>query len=140
MTEEQKEEIFKQEEIAKEITKDLDFAINSDEKGQEFEEMKGILSKKGKLGKYKERYFCVVGNSLCFYESSKLNKKEGEFEFSKIKSISIRDSKTKKNKGKKFEISLDKGQVVLKAKSESEAQKWVSYLNYTLQMYQINKI
>lgn len=140
LTEEQKEEIIKQEEISREITNEIDYAINSNDKGGDFEEIKGILSKKNKLGKWKEWYFCIVSGNLCYYESEKLNKKEGDVEIGKIKSVGVIASKKKKNKGKKFSINHDKGHLVLKAKNEEESQKWVSYLNYVIQMNQINNI
>jgi len=49
-------------------------------------------------------------------------------------------SKKKKNKGKKFMINLEKNQLKLKAKNSEESQKLFGYLNYVVQMYQINNI
>ena len=140
LTEEQKEEIMKQESISQEIMKDLEFTADKNPKGAEFEEIKGLLAKKNKIGQWKQWYFCVVGNSFCYYENSKLNKKEGEFEIGKIKSVTVMISKKKKNKGKKFSLNLEKGAMVLKAKNSEEAQKWVNYLSYVVNMYQINNI
>ena len=140
LTPEQKEEIRKQEEISQEIVKDLEYASEKHDNNGDFEEIKGPLSKKNKLRQWKEWYFCVVGNSLCYYESKKLSKKEGEFEIAKIISIGDLKSKKEKNKGKKFLLNMEKSQVKLKAKNEAEATKWVGYLNYVINMYQINKI
>jgi len=140
LTPEQKEEIMKQEEISQEIVKNIDYTFDKNDKDGEFQEINGPLSKKNKLGQWKEWHFCVVGNTLCYYESKKLLKKEGEIEISKIKSIGDLKSKKKKNQGKKFTINLDKSQMKLKAKNEAEAKNWVDYLNYVINMYQINNI
>ena len=141
LTTEQKEDILKQEAITQEIVKDIEYAtFDKNEKSNDFEEIKGFLAKKNKLGQWKEWYFCVLGNSLCYYESAKLNKKEGEIEIGKIKTVGALMSKKKKNKGKKFMINLEKNQLKLKAKNSEESQKLFGYLNYVVQMYQINNI
>ena len=140
LTTEQKEEIRKQEEISQEIVKDIEYTQDKNDKGAEFEEIKGFLGKKNKLGQWKDWYFCVIGNSICYYESARLLKKEGEIEIAKVKTVGSLMSKKKKNKGKKFGINLEKTQLKLKAKSLEEANKWVAYLNYVVQMYQINNI
>lgn len=139
LTEEQVSEIQHQEILSKEIEMEIrDIEIKG--KADDYEEFRGVLLKKGKLGTWKEWYFCVVGPSLCYYESAKLQKKKGEYEISKIKSIGMQGSKKKKNKGKKLQINMEKNQVILKAKNEQEAKKWEEYLNYVVQMYQINNI
>lgn len=113
--------------------------VNNSSGTESMEELRGYLSKrKSKMTAWKKRFFCVINNNtLCYYTDDKLNKKKGEIPFSTIKNIEIEKNKKEDSK---INIITDKRTFFLKAETGEEARKWVIYLNYMLNLFQINNL
>ena len=112
--------------------------MNNSSATEPMEELRGYLSKrKNKMSAWKKRFFCVINNSLNYYADDKLNKKKGEIQFSTIKSIEIEKNKKEDSK---INIITEKRTFFLKAETGEEARKWVIYLNYMLNLFQINNL